>query len=301
MAPDCMRHVKRERSSPARVVLDALELEPAPDGSRWIRREPGVPWYVLTFPFADELRDALRDRKLLNAVRAAALRLLEAVVLADNGIDADELALGVLEVTHPEGDRSPSVWAAPDLVRKAESAVTGEWKPHLNFLFPLLAAELRTTIGIVHLARRRRLRWTLTKRALALLRLGFGLLQEAVKRAPLGRSAVVYGEFRSQPEHKAHAIKYFARGFPAWSADAQRVRWYGLFATRVVARVPEVIAARALEQERLADELRKRTCCQVCGARLRVADERRAELLEKLRLDHWRLLSGADPPGGDDG
>ncbi len=242
----CRRHALRERQKLLRpLAMDAF---------------PGV-WGVIVLTYAPEVRPKLKDRGVLRAARRAAALLVEGQLLAANGLSqAAGWRLGIVSVDHPEGDTTP-----------------GEWKPHHNLLFPQLAFGPH--------GERAELRWMLTVAELAALRRAWRWLQETITRAPLGREADVWYQWRKGARKKGHALKYFPRTFPGWPASAQRLSYCGAFGARRIHQLEEVARTERPEGEDAPGPL----TCLVCQSPL-------------VRVEgphvpkHFRSCDGQDPP-----
>ncbi|MHB1843235.1 MAG: hypothetical protein ACYCWW_00190 [Deltaproteobacteria bacterium] len=191
-------------------------------------------WGVLVLTYAPELRERLRDARLFKAARRAGVALVEQWLLELHDLGKG-WRLGVVNVDHPEGDKTPGVW-----------------KPHHNLLFPCLAFGPG--------GGRTELRYSLPLEALTELRERWRWFQELLLGASLGRSADVWYQFRKGERKKGHALKYFPRTFPAWPARAQRLVYHGAFGSAVLHKLKEVKQLK----ETAADEL----CCLVCRGEL---------------------------------
>jgi hypothetical protein len=195
-------------------------------------------WAVLVLTYAPELRPVVRSPALLGASRRVAAALVEQFYLQRAGLGRG-WRLGIVAVDHPEGDKKP-----------------GEWKPHHNFLFPLVAFGPHGA--------RQSLRYTLEPSELTELRRLWRWAQEFALGAGLGRSADLWYQFvvgEGGQHGKIHQLNYVPRTFPTWPATGQRLTYLGAFGSSVIQGLREVskLSLKAGES---------RSCCPVCKSEI---------------------------------
>lgn len=202
-----------------------------------------VPWAVLVLPYVPRARPLLARAPVLAAARARAWKMVERIILESEGLDPRKWWLGAKSCDHPEGDV------------EEEGRV---WKPHHNFLWPTVAFGK----GPGREGERQTLRFHLRPETLRQLRQGWAAVQNqillAAEQNPIryGQANVFY-EFREEPEKKAHAARYFFRGFPKWPGKAQRVSGFGAFGCQVIKKLNETHAPASQEHDP--------ALCWVCG------------------------------------
>lgn len=260
--PGCQLHVTAERARRARARLDCFGAE--------------ANWGICILPFARQLRTEARRPDFLSAMRRASATMLEKWLLGIHQL-SNEWRLGIVCVDHPEGDLEP-----------------GEWKPHFNFLIPMVAVNRRT-------GHHAQLRYHVSQDALFALRNEWRRVQSNALGTPLKKAsglrleANVKWEFRKgrDDEKKAHAMRYFFRTFPEWKAEAQRVRYFSLFGCGVVGELAGVQERlkELLEQSRAqAEEFASKRLCPDCGRKMRL------ELPDGIRPG-WRPIHSSEPGG----
>jgi len=168
----------------------------------------GIPWGVVVLTFPEAVRWPLRRRATYNQVRREAVAVV--VAWARRWMFSSDVAaavrLGGISVMHPEGDERPGFWA-----------------PHINIIFGI-AGELDATGDVI------RGRYHVPPAALDDLRDRWARVLASLGWEPKCDPQVFY-EFRTEPNHKRHAVRYFCRSFPMWKGWTQRVGYWGLLRT----------------------------------------------------------------------
>ncbi len=157
-----------------------------------------APWAVIVLTTPPPVRGAILDRGARKGLEQAARKLAVRFVRihAFHGVP---VALGGVSLFHPCGEDE------------------SEWAPHFNVIIPLL--------GLLDDGDTRKGRYQLPESALDWLRAEW----EGVLRDRFGYDGAsnVFYEYRLTDERKAHAARYFGRGFPGWAAQLQRPRYFG--------------------------------------------------------------------------
>jgi len=179
------------RSRRARSVFDRL---------RPIR----APWGIVVLTVPEELRSRAQGKQL-DDLRRDARTMLASWFRWCAGIrsDAKDFDVGMGEWTHPVGDKDDV------------------WKPHFNFIVPLLAVcQDRDDLHEIPSWR--------SERELGVLRRLWRRVLSKRLDATINCEVDVWYEYRKAKKKQHHAAKYFARPFPEWGpADVNKTRWYG--------------------------------------------------------------------------
>jgi hypothetical protein len=278
----CQKHALRERTALLRPL--ANELFPQE-------------WCVLVLPYAPELREELRFAQLMRASRQLAAARFENILLDMNGLNVDHgWRLGIVSVDHPTGDKCDDC-ARRKVECPDEHAAGRPWKPHHNFLFPAMAFGPN--------GERHRIRHSLTRAELAELRDAWAEVQEVGQPRPLARKADLHfqylkpaealnpttGELVEDTEAKKkrnHALKYFPRTFPHWTANGQQLSYLGAFGCSVINELPEVREFKA----RAKQEKQDLSLCQTCKGEIVKRTCRQQHAVPM----HYRAVFGGSSP-----
>lgn len=180
------------------------------------RLEPmRAPWFVVVLTLPSELWSLSLEQ--LRELRSRGARVVSRWLLRCAGVSGSSWSVGFGEFTHPAGDDAT-------------------WKPHYNFLGPLLAVQMKGDVREVLVLRVKR-----SKAELRALRVAWRAEIRAVTGWDTSDVDVHY-EYRTTRAKKRHAARYFARPFPDWHwTKLNRVRWYGFLSARTWGKTREFL------------------------------------------------------------
>lgn len=261
--PGCRRHVARERS---RGITRAFDL---------VGGDPSLS--ILVFPAPPELREVLESPDELRRWTKGTWTILERWMLARYRLDPNRYRVGSVCILHPSGDEPVNAWQSPgtedqgnplDEWTPAREHVIQpeEYHPHLNFLVPLVAVRAGLDdAGKVRFDGVDLLPGTgwISPEDLADLKRDYSAFVARTWGIPERPGGFVlnasFASYKS-PKKRAHAIRYFARGFPRWTRAYQAQTWHGVFSLGNRKRLKSVAVA---PRPKIAENPECR--CRYCG------------------------------------